>query len=66
LKFDLIREPFSQSKLRDLPLLLGRFLQFRSTVIVEPLPEVRQNFFAGFSGCANYENTAKPLLVLTI
>jgi hypothetical protein len=66
LKYDLFRQPFSQSNLDDLPLLLGCFSEFRGIVIVEPMPEIRQNFFAGFSRSANDENPAKSLFVFTI
>src|SRR5260370_12555290 len=59
-------EPFFQANVHDLPLLLGRLLKFGGFIIVQPAAQNLQKFAGGFSRCANDEDTAELLLVLTI
>src|SRR5260370_33518521 len=43
-KFDSSRDPFFQTDVHDLPLLLGRQLQFGCLIIVQPAPQNLQDF----------------------
>src|ERR1700682_1517854 len=65
-KFDSSRDPFFQTNVHDLPLLLGRQLQFGGLIIVQPAPQNLQDFAGRFSRRANNKNPPELLLVLPI
>src|SRR5258708_4985657 len=65
-KRDSSRDPFFQTNMHDLPLLLGCKLQFGCVIIVQPSPQNLQDFAGRFSRRANYEDAPELLLILTI
>src|SRR5882762_5324728 len=65
-KFGSSRDPFFQTDVHDLPLFLGRQLQFGCFIIVQPAPQNLQDFAGGFSRRANNKNPPELLLVLAI
>src|SRR6266852_3230228 len=65
-KFGSSCDPFFQPEVHDLPLLLGRLLQFGGHIIVQPAPQDLQNFAGGFSRRANDKNPPELLFVLAI
>src|SRR6266404_6529941 len=65
-KFGSSRDPFFQTDVHDLPLLLGRQLQFGCVIIVQPAPQNLQDFAGRFSCRANNKNPPELLLVLAI
>src|SRR5260370_15388073 len=60
------RDPFFQTDVHDLPLLLGRLLQFGCLIIVQPPSPNLQDFTCGLSRRADDKNPPELLLVLPI
>src|SRR5437016_1704360 len=60
------RDPFFQTDVHDLPLLLGCLAEFGCLIIVQPAPQNLQNFAGRFSRRAYNENPPELLLVLAI
>src|SRR5215469_3019718 len=65
-RFASFRQPLSQSKLCNLPLLFSGFLELQRRFIVEPAPEIFQNFRRGLSRGANDEDTPEFALIFAI
>ena len=61
-----ISQPFLQPKMRDLPLLLGCFVQFRRFVILQASPQNLQNFRRRFPAGTDDKDALKTLLVFPI